>query len=271
MKGFKHFFAILPLDTPDLRIRGIGIQERMPSGIVDRPAGTGDYLFMFFYDPVVVRGTDGTAWRPAETMVLWQPKDGHYYGNPHHLWRHSWIHLDGTVVSRVLAEHRLPRNQPFDCSPVLVEKTLWDLYEEMTGPFPADLEIAARLLELWGRRMALHLRQKAFPAPIPRRYLDIRRYLETNFDQQITLDALAEKASCSVAHFCSEFKRYFGCSAIACVIRLRMHRAEYLLRNANLSISEIARRVGYEDIYHFSRLFKKYFGLSPRALRHRFS
>ena len=56
---------------------------------------------------------------------------------------------------------------------------------------------------------------------------------------------------------------------MAYVATLRMHRAAYLLADENLRISEIGAMVGYDDLYYFSRCFKKHYGLSPRAMRRR--
>jgi two-component system response regulator YesN len=46
-----------------------------------------------------------------------------------------------------------------------------------------------------------------------------------------------------------------------------MREAAYLLHDRNLNVTEIARRVGYAEIFHFSKLFKKRFGRSPRETR----
>ena len=74
-------------------------------------------------------------------------------------------------------------------------------------------------------------------------------------------------AHCSVPHFCSEFKTHFGTSAIAYVTTLRLHTAAHLLQNRNLRVSDVARAVGYEDIYYFSRHFKTRYGVAPSAMR----
>ena len=74
----------------------------------------------------------------------------------------------------------------------------------------------------------------------------------------------------SVPHLCSEFKKHFGVPVIDYVIRRRMREAAYLLHDRNLNITGIARRVGYTDIFHFSKLFKKHFGRSPREVRKRY-
>ena len=71
-------------------------------------------------------------------------------------------------------------------------------------------------------------------------------------------------------HFCAEFKKYYKCAPIEYIIKLRMNEALHHLHNINYSITEIAEKVGYEDIYHFSKLFKKQYRVSPMGMRRRF-
>ena len=60
------------------------------------------------------------------------------------------------------------------------------------------------------------------------------------------------------------FKSETGDTPINYLISLRMQKARELLdKNPEQSIQTVAMAVGYEDAYHFSKLFKKYFGLSP--------
>jgi iron complex transport system substrate-binding protein len=101
------------------------------------------------------------------------------------------------------------------------------------------------------------------PAP----FRDLRHFVESEFAQPMTLAMLARKVNLSVPHFCSEFHRYFGTSPIDYLIRHRMHQAAYLLKDRNLRVSDVAPLVGYDDVFHFSKLFKKHFGVSPRATR----
>ena len=46
--------------------------------------------------------------------------------------------------------------------------------------------------------------------------------------------------------------------------RQRMAHARHLLRDVGLTVADVAQRVGYDDLYHFSKLFKKHCGISPR-------
>jgi YesN/AraC family two-component response regulator len=60
------------------------------------------------------------------------------------------------------------------------------------------------------------------------------------------------------------FKEETGESPINYLIKIRLEKAKDILLNGNGgSIKSIANQVGYDDVYHFSKLFKKYYGISP--------
>ena len=63
------------------------------------------------------------------------------------------------------------------------------------------------------------------------------------------------------------FKETTGESPISYLIRVRLVKACGLLAGNGASVREIARQVGYEDAYYFSKLFKKYYGVSPMEYR----
>jgi len=270
MRPIKHFFPQPPIDTARLSIHGLGIRQPMRAGLVDRPGGTGDYLFMFLYDRVRLRLEGAETWYPPETLIVWRPEDGHYYGNPETPWRHSWIHCDGSWIGKWLAEADVPTARPLSFPhPAGVEDALEEIFEELQTPAAPDAVIVGNLLENWIRRIG---RQVHGPGPkpsIPKKFLDLKRHLDEHFAEPVRLAGLAKRTHCSVPHFCSEFRRYFGTSAIAYVTRLRLHRAAYLLADRNLRVGQIARAVGYEDLYYFSRHFKKHFGLCPTGMRRR--
>ena len=49
--------------------------------------------------------------------------------------------------------------------------------------------------------------------------------------------------------------------------KARIQQAKYLLRNTNLTVNEIAKSVGFEDPFYFSRAFKAYMGVSPKVYK----
>ncbi|MDH6365854.1 AraC-like DNA-binding protein [Enterococcus sp. PF1-24] len=88
-------------------------------------------------------------------------------------------------------------------------------------------------------------------------------YLENRYDQEITLEQLAEIFYVSPTHLSKVFKEVTGSSPINYLIQIRLKHAKTLLKNESASIKEVAQTVGYEDAYHFSKLFKKYYGVAP--------
>lgn len=92
----------------------------------------------------------------------------------------------------------------------------------------------------------------------------IMKYMENHYKEKISLDQIAENMYLSPFYISKLFKSETGDTPINYLISLRMKKAKELLdQNSTLSIQEAAAAVGYEDAYHFSKLFKKYYGLSP--------
>ena len=68
-------------------------------------------------------------------------------------------------------------------------------------------------------------------------------------------------------HFRRLFKSVYGTTPVKFVNGLRVERAAELLADSDIPISEISGMVGYNDVYYFSRMFKKIIGVSPGAYR----
>ncbi len=268
MRGFKHFFPAPPIHRPQLTIRGIGIQEEMPPCIVDRPQGSGDWLFMLFYNEACMGAKPTREFHPSPSFMIWTPGRYQYYGHPERRYVHSWIHCDGSLIRSLMQRSRLPRNMPFAISdPSVTERYLLAIHAEIVRYSRPDVVIVCNLMENWLREVARQYRGGEEKDTVPESFLAVRRFLELEYEQPILLKDLAMKVHLSIPHFCACFKRYFGSPAIDFLIRQRMHRAAYLLRDRSLNIGEVALRVGCEDIFHFSKQFKKHFGASPRQWR----
>lgn len=83
-----------------------------------------------------------------------------------------------------------------------------------------------------------------------------------------TVESLAETASMSRSAFAETFTKAFGLPPMSMVRRIRMERALGLLeRGDDLPMEAVARRVGFSSRSHFSRAFKKHFGVPPVARR----
>ncbi len=106
----------------------------------------------------------------------------------------------------------------------------------------------------------------AAPAAL-RRVLD---YINRNFAGKITLETLAELSHYSADYLIRAFSRHTGRTPVAYVNFLRLRKAESLLADGSLSVSDIALSVGFNHSAYFSKLFKRQFGCSPSEYRRRF-
>lgn len=268
MKPIRYIFANPPLNRKEIRVRGIGIREPMRPGIVDRPHGTGDYLFMFYYDQVELQTINVVEKYEANVFMIWPPGTHQMYGNPAQGYLHSWIHCDGSYITDCLSNLKIPIHRPFAFPySALVEKYLLDLHHEITGQSKPDIHIVKNVFENWMREIRRAIGTNTIKNNPSAKFLELKNYIDIHFREHLHLSDLAELTHLSIPHFCSEFKRYFGTGAIEYLIQARMNQAAYLLRDYNLPINEISRRVGYDDIYHFSKLFKNHFGRSARQMR----
>ncbi len=262
VSGFKRFFAHSPLSSERFKLRGYGIREVMPAGFVNRPEGTGDFLMMYFHTAVRA-GAGPTAGECAPgSLLIWVPGGHQFYGHRSRGYTHSWIHCDGSAVQQVPAV-----KSPVALPPRPFLRFLEGLHEEVSSQGRPDAIIAENLLENWLREWD---RLGGEPeTTVPDRLRLVRDNMDASFAERLTLAGLAAKASWSVAHFSEQFRRAYGLSPMEYVIRARLDHAAHLLRDVNLSVTEVGRRVGYDDLYHFSKLFKRRRGVSPRALRPR--
>jgi len=269
--GFKRFFSPQPPGSKTVSVRGIGIREAMPACLVERPQGTGDYLIMLFHDEAQI-GTS-PAMQPTDrpdTMMIWPPGKGQFYGNPGRGFVHSWIHCEGARIRQALRRSRLPQAEPFPAGNIAhFQQTLLDVHAEVVSYMPPDEIVIGNLLENCFRELARQWRGVDTGIQVPERLLAVHRLIAAVPSQTITLEELAAMAGMSPSHFSAQFRKTFGLAPMECLIQHRMHRAAHLLSDKNLAISEIARQVGYEDAFHFSKTFRKHFGASPRAMRQR--
>jgi len=96
---------------------------------------------------------------------------------------------------------------------------------------------------------------------------EIAYYVQRNINKYIKISDVTEALNISQAHLCRIMKRDFGKSFTEYVNDLKIERAKELLETTDLSVSEIATMLGFEDSNYFSRLFKKLTGENTTSYR----
>lgn len=99
------------------------------------------------------------------------------------------------------------------------------------------------------------------------RFQDVTEYIQQNINLPISLQQLADIAGLNPTYFSNLFSKLMGTSPIQYINKRRIENAQSLLLSGNESLDTIARQVGIDDVFYFSRLFKKTTGISPSAYR----
>lgn len=168
-----------------------------------------------------------------------------------------------------------------DNSPILhtsddFRQKLFKLCISMAAEYSVCKEGRYYMLQSYLVQMILMLiRQQTHPVKFPqgcafnstnKQYVveQIINYLEDHYSEKISLDQIAANMYLSPYYISRIFKSEMGEAPIQHLINIRLAHAMELLKNGwNGSIQEVSYAVGYDDAYHFSKLFKKKYGVSP--------
>ncbi len=101
------------------------------------------------------------------------------------------------------------------------------------------------------------------PVGSERAVLKAKVYIEQHLDQSLSESTVAEHCSLSLSHFSRVFKRICGVGFSEHVLRARITKAAELLSHSGGSVTVIAYDVGFQDPSYFSRVFKRYYGMTP--------
>lgn len=96
---------------------------------------------------------------------------------------------------------------------------------------------------------------------------DIRYVVEQHYASPVTLPELAYLSGRSLSSFKRDFQLIYNVSPAQWIREKRLEKAKEMLRNTQLSVNEICYSMGFENVSHFSRIFKAQYGQSPTDFR----
>lgn len=181
-------------------------------------------------------------------------------------WVYSWLGFDGTMAMAMLRlcgfhENQLTRHVPY----------LRDLFQQIRTAHGMvggrEWFLTGILYTLLSRMAEANSVQAKRPTD---QYVPIAvDYMKANYFKDIRIADIAIQLGIDRRYFCRIFTEVLGISPQQYLIEMRMSRATQLLQRQDLPIGEVARSVGYQDLFLFSKMFKKRYGSSPSAYRRR--
>ncbi len=137
----------------------------------------------------------------------------------------------------------------------------------------ADQTLLRLMLSHWSRLIVPEMlledarRGMLRPRPIDPIVAEMLEQLPRHISHPTALSDLARQAGYTPQHLNRLFRRALGITPLQHLGRMRMERAASLLAEGRWTVAAVARQVGFDDPYYFSRLFKQHFGRGPSRYR----
>ena len=113
----------------------------------------------------------------------------------------------------------------------------------------------------------MHLNVQARGGLPPRALRRVREYIAAHLEEHISVQGLARIVGLSMYHFARAFKQSEGVTPHHFLLRCRVKRAQELLADTELPLSEVALAVGFSDQSHCARRFREFVGVTPSRYR----
>jgi AraC-like DNA-binding protein len=267
-------YAQHPLIRP-LHLTDIGYFPLAQHHYRERPEGSAAYIVIYcicgegWYR---VQGQKTQLLQKGSAVVIPAGMGHEYASSAEHPWSIYWWHMKGENAADFFS------GDDGACEPIAipVEKSLKivelfdECYELLQKGYTLHhiiyvSQLACHLAAIlkFSQLQPLSSQQQRHKHDIERSVKFMTEHLEHN----LSLKELAAESNLSVPHFTHRFKKTTGYSPIDYYLRLKVQLACQHLDLTDHSIKEISHRLGFQDPYYFSRLFKKIMGLSPSQYR----
>jgi len=185
-------------------------------------------------------------------------------------WEHYWVMVKGDKVEDFLRNAKFPTSAGvFDIkNPSAIEHLFSDMFsKDYKENVNGDFLLNAFLFELF------HINYNSYSDTNKKtdsklQYVENAIYfIKQNYSNNITEKDIAFDVNISAKYLYKLFKKYKEMSPIEYLNSYRVNRAQVLLKETLMSVSEISEAVGYNDPSYFVRVFKKYAGVTPAKFR----
>ena len=265
----RFYFNLNPSPKAKLVVVCGGVEHCAPDYVINRK------FFPFHAVEFVAQGSGRLKLNHSEHVL--QPGSVFSYGpgiphdistSSHHPLIKYFVTFAGSDAAKLL---ELSKLKPGTVSHVYPPAEIQPLFDELIRNglrgTPRSPKICVKLLE------GLILKMFDARAPLPSQstlafstYQQCRGHIGQNFLRLRSLEQISTECRVDVAYLCRLFQRYDQQTPYRGLIRFKMNYAAERLHSPDAMVKQIAEETGFTNQFHFSRVFKSVFGLSPRSL-----
>lgn len=190
---------------------------------------------------------------PGQIFVIPPYQETYYEADDKKPWYYIWV---GFTTGEQLPELLM--------QPVISNLDAGAIFQEMFSCSNMESGRSAYLTSCLWKLMAVLLEKETPKEGYVEKALNC---MHSEYSRGITIQEIAGRLGLDRSYFSGIFSRQMGSSPSEYLINLRLQKAAALMTVYGENPSTAARSVGYEDLYHFSKIFKKHYGVSPREYK----
>lgn len=183
-----------------------------------------------------------------------------YYADKKDPYQKIWVNLSGRLAESLLTAYGIHEAVRIARIPLagLLERLHAELLE--SGGEEKEALLVHQMIRLFAGENPQEREKDAHARAV-------REWCDWHFAERVSLSDAAQSLFLSRAQLIRVFGQAYGETPYSYILRRRIETAKQLLRNTSLPLSEIAERLSFSDLHHFTHTFKQREGVSPGAYR----
>ena len=237
---------------------------------ISRPFGAGVYVLILFRTKTVIELNGEEIPVKPNSMIIYDRQCPQKYRSDDAFLLNDFVHfnVDSSSADALFKNHIF--NKPFHIEQIdSIKKLMWIIAYEYQNNYPNRernlVHLVNVLLKKVEEEIGFNLERNNYG-----NYTEIisaRNKIMQNPQYDWNISKLAYECNMSESYFQIAYKRLFGSKCISDVISARLEMAHDLILGSTSPIHEIAVYCGYNNSEHFSRQFKKKYGITPLKFR----
>lgn len=218
---------------------------------------------------------DGGKFLRVEAPAVWLTFPGKHfeYGERERGWEHRYVAFRGARADLYTRQGLYPSDQAPPIFPIKNPESFRRVFDELLVQLKLPLVRRHRAVHTLEGLLLQVCEQNAAPdekGRSDRKIVEIAEAVGLDPLKDWDFEKTALEAGLSYSHFRKIFKDRIGLAPHEHLLEMKLERAAHALEDHGMNLQEVANHSGFGDVYHFSKLFKKRFNLSPGKYREAF-